>query len=94
MKTIFVVITVCSLTGVLATTALCDDDWGDAPVGSVAYPSTGVIGGFPTCQNVPINFYITHGALPPQWTFFGPQEDYEREGNGGQCPTIPILRCG
>ncbi len=65
------------------------DEWGDAPEGAVAYPSLGVMGAFPTCQNVPLSFFISHGSVPPQWTYFGPMEDYEPEGNAGGCPTFP-----
>jgi hypothetical protein len=64
-------------------------DWGDAPEGVTAYPSTGVTGAFPTCLTIPIGAYITHGTVPPQWTFFGPMEDYEPEGNAGNCTNTP-----
>ena len=64
-----------------------EGDWGDAPEGSVAYPFLGgVLGRFPTCQNVLINGFIRHGPTPPLWAYFGPMEDYEGEGNAGQCP--------
>jgi hypothetical protein len=72
---------------VLAPVAIGQDaDWGDAPEGAVAYPSLGVGGRFPTCQNVPINSFIRHNATPPLWAYFGPIEDYEGEGNAGACP--------
>lgn len=64
-------------------------DWGDAPEGITAYPSTGVLGAFPTCQVILFGSYITHGPVPPQWTFFGPLEDYENEGNAGNCTNTP-----
>jgi hypothetical protein len=69
--------------------ASASEDWGDAPEGAIAYPSTGVIGAFPTCLTVPLALYIWHGSVPPQWTFFGPMEDYENDGNAGNCINVP-----
>jgi len=59
-------------------------DFGDAPEGALAYPSTCKQGSFPTCMNVPIAGWIQHfssGQL-----FFGPLVDLEAEGNAGFCP--------
>ena len=38
--------------------ASASEDWGDAPEGAIAYPSTGVMGAFPTCLTVPLALYI------------------------------------
>jgi hypothetical protein len=61
-------------------------DFGDAPEGALAYPSLGVIGSFPTCNNVPIAGWIQHYLLYPVW--FGPAREPEPEGNGGICPSF------
>jgi hypothetical protein len=58
------------------------EEWGDAPEGGIAYPSTGVIGQFPTCSP---GLLIKHGSIPPLWTYFGGTEDYETDGNAGAC---------
>ncbi|MBN2171263.1 MAG: hypothetical protein JW819_08090 [Candidatus Krumholzibacteriota bacterium] len=78
-----------ALLALVAAPAIAQDEgeWGDAPEGAMAYPSLGIIGNFPTCQNVgPANF-IYHGALC--WAFFGPSCDFEMEGNAGNCPAWP-----
>lgn len=62
-------------------------EWGDAPEGSIAYPSTGVIGSFPTCQNTGPAQWIWHSPLC--WAFFGPGFDFEMEGNAGNCGMFP-----
>jgi hypothetical protein len=63
-------------------------DMGDAPEGAVAYPSTGVIGAFPTCEAGPAGSYICHWR--PGMLFFGPGGfDEETDGNGGQCGFPP-----
>ncbi len=68
-------------------------EWGDAPESSLAYPSLGVIGGFPTCGNVPPPLsFIYHGNLPPAWAYFGLGEDYELEGNADTCFKYPASK--
>jgi len=71
-----------------ASTALAQlpGEWGDAPEGVMAYPSLGVIGGFPTCSAGPVGF-IVHANLVPL-AFFGPTMDPENDGNAGQCPPL------
>jgi hypothetical protein len=59
-------------------------EWGDAPESALAYPATGVMGAFPTCQNIGPAAWIYHGPLC--WAFFGPSCDFEIEGNAGMCP--------
>jgi PKD repeat protein len=64
-------------------------DFGDAPEGVLAYPSTGAIGNFPTCREVGVLGNIQHG--PGQMLFFGMERyrpDRETDGNGGLCPTF------
>lgn len=58
-------------------------EFGDAPEGALAYPSTGVSGAFPTCQNVSIAGWIQHTNFG---AYFGPGIDFEPDGNGGLCP--------
>jgi len=58
-------------------------EFGDAPEGALAYPSTGVTGAFPTCKNVPIAGWIQHNNFG---TWFGPGFDIESDGNAGLCP--------
>ena len=60
-----------------------DFEYGDAPEGSLGYPSLGVMGAFPTCRNVLINGYIQHNNFG---AWLGPQFDMEPEGNAGNCP--------
>jgi len=55
-------------------------DFGDAPEGALAYPSSGVIGAFPTCSPSP---YVIHDNFG---TWFGPGFDREDDGNAGDCP--------
>lgn len=57
-------------------------DFGDAPEGVVAYPSTGVIGKFPTCLTSGPAAFIQHSY---QDAYFGPLADLEADGNGGMC---------
>ena len=59
-------------------------DFGDAPEEGEAYPSSGVIGKFPTCKTVgiPLN-WIQHGLGLAR---FGPAWDSETDGNAGFCP--------
>ena len=60
-------------------------EFGDAPEGpgAVAYPSTGVFGGFPTCITVGPSGWIQHNNFG---AWFGPSFDFELDGNGGFCP--------
>ncbi len=58
-------------------------EFGDAPEGALAYPSSGVTGSFPTCVNVPIAGWIQHNNFG---AYFGPAFDMEIEGNAGLCP--------
>jgi len=60
-------------------------EFGDAPEMALAYPSLGITGIFPTCMNEPVAGFIAHqdGSA-----WFGPQFDYEPEGNAGFCPTF------
>jgi hypothetical protein len=60
-------------------------DFGDAPEGALAYPTTGVLGAFPTCMNVPIAMWIQHTNFG---AWFGPAFDLEPEGNAGLCPSF------
>ncbi|MBN1350706.1 PKD domain-containing protein [candidate division KSB1 bacterium] len=61
-------------------------EFGDAPEGALAYPSSGVIGKFPTCKDVGPAGFIKHDAK--NRTFLGPGVDYETDGNGGLCPSF------
>jgi len=67
--------------------AQMEGEWGDAPEQAIAYPSLGIIGSFPTCQNVGPSGFVYHGPLC--WAFFGPGCDFEMEGNAGNCPAFP-----
>jgi len=58
-------------------------EYGDAPEGGLAYPSTGVIGAFPTCITLQPPGFIRHGLA---WGHFGPGFDFELDGNAGLCP--------
>jgi hypothetical protein len=72
---------ICSVPANAATSR----DYGDAPEGVLAYPSSGVIGQFPTCTGVGPAAWVEHngGTL-----YFGPKVDKETDGNGGQCPVF------
>lgn len=75
------------LAGLPADTVLAQDlpmrDYGDAPEGVIAYPSTGQMGAFPTCRlSGPVN-WIEHDNFG---AWFGPAVDLEQEGNAGLCP--------
>ncbi len=59
-------------------------EYGDAPEGSLAYPASGVLGGFPTCVGVGPATFVYHAPWPYQ--FFGPMKDFEMDGNAGTCP--------
>jgi hypothetical protein len=65
-------------------------DFGDAPEGALAYPSTGMLGQFPTCINILPAGFVSH-ALPTQ-VWFGPSADGEPDGNAGACPPPPYDR--
>ncbi|MCK5147239.1 T9SS type A sorting domain-containing protein [bacterium] len=58
-------------------------DYGDAPDGAMAYPSSGVIGSFPTWTGSTATGYIRHRHGGKR--YFG-QVDYEYDGNGGLAP--------
>lgn len=63
-------------------------DYGDAPEGVLAYPSSGVFGQFPTCQNVgPADTEVHH--IVSDSLFFGNTVDFEQDGNWTWCPTFP-----
>ena len=64
-------------------------DYGDAPEGVLAYPSTGTIGTFPTCKSLGSAGFIRHGARGT--LYFGTiAPDLESDGNAGYgfacCP--------
>jgi len=59
-------------------------DYGDAPEAAVAYPASGIIGAFPTCENRPLASWIQHNNFG---AFFGPSYDREMDGNAGLCQT-------
>ncbi|MFN8176824.1 MAG: T9SS type A sorting domain-containing protein [bacterium] len=61
-------------------------EYGDAPDGSLAYPS-GVVGQFPTCRAFGPPGYVFHA--PNLVAYFGRGEDYETDGNAGTCPAPP-----
>ena len=62
-----------------------DREFGDAPEGdnAIAYPSTGVLGGFPTCKCCGPSGWVEHNNFG---AWFGPSFDFEAEGNAGLCP--------
>jgi hypothetical protein len=63
-------------------------EMGDAPEGAPAYPDLGVAGRFPTCIGGPSGC-IQHdniGGGPANNAFFGPDLDYEFDGNHNVCP--------
>ena len=63
-------------------------EFGDAPEGQIAYHDTGIGGMFPTCVGGPTGC-MQHARIPMgplNNTFFGPDLDYEQDGNGGLCP--------
>jgi len=76
------------IAALLAAPALAGDlgEWGDAPENVIAYPSLGVFGAFPTCQNTGPATWIYHGALC--WANFGGAFDFETEGNAGLCSSF------
>ena len=63
-------------------------EFGDAPEGTLAYPDLGVAGLFPTCLGGP-STCIQHAFIPGgplNNALFGPNLDYEFDGNAGVCP--------
>ena len=58
-------------------------DYGDAPEGGIAYPSSGVIGNFPTCRTVGPAGWVQHNNFG---AWFGAFVDFEYDGNAGACP--------
>jgi PKD repeat protein/Leucine-rich repeat (LRR) protein len=58
-------------------------DYGDAPEGVIAYPSSGVIGAFPTCRSSGAAGFIRHGGN--KGSFLGNKVDHEADGNAGAC---------
>jgi hypothetical protein len=74
----------------LAELGYCESpplEFGDAPEGALAYPSTGMPGSFPTCINCGPVGWIQHNNS--FGAFFGPTFDFELDGNAGNCPTFP-----
>ena len=61
-------------------------EYGDAPEGVLAYPSTGGMGAFPTCITVGPSSYVEHNNFG---AFFGPAFDME---SGWQCRHLPALQ--
>ena len=61
-------------------------DLGDAPEGAPAYPSLGVMGGFPTCVLSGPAGFVQHGGANAFW---GASRDAEVDGNGGLCQFPP-----
>ena len=59
-------------------------EYGDAPEGGIAYPSIGVLGGFPTCMTCGPSGWVQHNNFG---AWFGPSFDFELDGNAGFCPT-------
>ena len=53
------------------------------PEAAVAYPASGIIGAFPTCENRPLAPWIQHNNFG---AFFGPSYDREPDGNAGAVP--------
>jgi len=59
-------------------------EFGDAPEAVIAYPSSGIIGLFPTCMNVGQS-WVQHNNFGAQ---LGPTFDFETDGNAGLCPSF------
>ncbi len=67
-------------------------DYGDAPEGALAYPSTGQIGYFPTCEQYTLRGYIRHEPGAHGTTCnLGKIVDYELDGNANFCPEFLML---
>lgn len=65
-----------------------EGEWGDAPEGQLAYPSSGVAGQFPTCFAGPSGF-VWHGPVAVPDLYLGNSVDFELDGNAGFCPPPP-----
>jgi hypothetical protein len=65
--------------------AAANRDYGDAPEGALAYPSSGILGQFPTCVGVGPASWIEHNGRS---LYFGHAVDFESDGNGGHCPSF------
>ena len=63
-----------------------DKDFGDAPERGVAYPSTGVVGAFPTCITAGVATWIQHGLCWAHFELWAPGFDFEVDGDAGLCP--------
>ena len=66
----------------LVLSAQQEYEFGDAPEGALAYPATGIMGSFPTCEGVSVSGVAQHQGYGAFFLTF----DYELEGNGGYCP--------
>ncbi len=64
-------------------------DYGDAPEGAIAYPSTGVLGAFPTCRSSGPAGYIRHSGN--MGSFLGNKVDHETDGNAGSCSASKVF---
>jgi len=62
-------------------------EFGDAPEGAIAYPSTMTMGAFPTCVCCGPAGFVRHHQLWQGQLFFGNIRDTELDGNAGFCPT-------
>lgn len=62
-------------------------EYGDAPEEAPAYPDNGVFGAFPTCRTAGTPDYVMH--MPFRRCWFGPDLDFEIEGNANNCPQPP-----
>jgi len=71
------------LSGLLLGQAVAQFDFGDAPEGALAYPSSGGMGMFPTCTMIGPAGWIQHTNFGG---WFGPAVDFEPDGNAGFCP--------
>ncbi|MHC4623034.1 MAG: DUF7901 domain-containing protein, partial [Planctomycetota bacterium] len=60
-----------------------DMEYGDAPEGGVAYPSSGQMGNFPTCKTIAPPGHIQHTNFG---AWFGPTFDMEMDGDASLCP--------
>jgi len=71
--------------GAAALAQAPDLEFGDAPEGALAYPTSGINGGFPTCITIGPAGWIQHTNFGAS---FGPTFDFEGDGNAGLCPTF------
>ena len=65
---------------VLTGLETADLDFGDAPEGVLAYPSSGTMGNFPTLINTGPSGWVQHTNFG---AWFGPLVDFEPDGNAG-----------